>query len=119
MSLALFGLLLGMMIGRLTEPAPVQLLQVQRGDGQLALLFDDEPKVYAEQPEGTLALLFEAHGEEASGSLTVAGRPANWRLSRTERGLLLEVVALRPLRASLAGEADPRGWRVQVQLRGE
>ncbi|MCQ4272173.1 MULTISPECIES: hypothetical protein [Pseudomonas] len=119
LALALFGLLLGMMIGRLNAPQPALLQRVEVLPGALVLWFDREPKVFVERIEGTLAMLIETRGKEAGGQLLLDGRPVNWRIVRVERGLLLNLVAALPLHGALKGAAEEGGWRLEISLRAE
>ncbi|HBW09279.1 MAG TPA: hypothetical protein DEF44_13435, partial [Pseudomonas sp.] len=79
-SLVLIGLLVGLMIGRLTAPGPVQLELVEVQPQGLSLQFDREPEVYDEHLEGAFALLFQAEGEPQSGQLQIDGMPVAWRV---------------------------------------
>ncbi|MBK3869032.1 hypothetical protein GFL09_15285 [Pseudomonas stutzeri] len=115
-SLVLIGLLVGLMIGRLTAPGPVQLETIEVLPQGLALRFDREPEVYGEHLEGAVALLFQAQGEAQSGQLQIDGVRVAWRLQDTEKGLLLHLVAARPLRGEWAGRAEAGGWRFQVRV---
>jgi len=115
-SLALFGMLVGLMIGRLTAPEPRVLEQVEVVAGGLDLWFNEEPKLHGEVVEGTVALLFEAEGKAAKGQLSFGDKPVSWRLRKTDQGLLLSLVAARPLQARWAGESVEDRWRVQVRL---
>lgn len=115
-SLALFGLLIGLMIGRLTNPDPVRLDNIEVHRDQLVLWFNDEPKVHAEVVEGTVAILFDATGAPASGRLLVDGKPVTWRIQRSEEGLLLTAVAARPLQMQWrAVQVDGR-WQTTIEL---
>lgn len=115
-SLALFGLLVGLMIGRLTNPEPRELERIEVVAGGLDLWFNDEPKLHGETVEGTVALLFDAQGKVAKGQLSFGDKPVSWRLRKTDGGLLLSLVAARPLQARWAGESVDGRWRVQVRL---
>lgn len=115
-SMALFGMLVGLMIGRLTAPEPRVLEQVEVVAGGLDLWFNEEPKLHGEVVEGTVALLFEAEGKAARGQLSFGDKPVSWRLRKTDQGLLLSLVAARPLQARWAGESVEDRWRVQVRL---
>ncbi|MFJ4372768.1 hypothetical protein ACIP1T_09125 [Pseudomonas japonica] len=115
-SLALFGLLVGLMIGRLTTPEPRELERIEVVAGGLDLWFNEEPKLHGEMVDGTVALLFDAQGKPAKGQLNFADRPVSWRLRKTDGGLLLSLVAARPLQARWAGESVEDRWRVQVRL---
>ncbi|SDI76866.1 hypothetical protein SAMN05216588_12435 [Pseudomonas flavescens] len=115
-SLAIFGFLVGLMIGRLFHPDAMHLKEVEAGDERLVLWFNVEPQVRIGEFQGTLLLRFEGLGREQRGQLQVAGRTANWRVVREGRELELRVVAARPLRGeSIAEEVEGR-WRLTVRL---
>ncbi|MDD2059965.1 hypothetical protein N5D52_09040 [Pseudomonas sp. GD03860] len=116
-SLAILGMLVGLMIGRLTAPEPRVLEQVQVVEGGLDLWFSEEPKLHGEEVEGTLALLFDAQGKAAGGQLLLQGKPVSWRVQKSDGGLLVTLVAARPLHGDWAGAEDDGRWRVQVRLR--
>ncbi|WP_264311222.1 hypothetical protein [Pseudomonas putida] len=116
LSLAIVGLMVGLMIGRLTTPDERVLEQVEVVQGGLDLWFNEEPKLHGENVEGTVALLFEAQGKAQRGQLSLQGRPVGWRVQKSEEGLLLTVVAARPLHGEWAGAEDAGRWRVQVRL---
>lgn len=118
-SLALFGFLIGLMIGRLLQPDPLWLKQVEVQDGELVLWFDVEPKPREEHAGGVYALRLESFGREQQGQLSVQGKRANWRLQRQRRDLLLRVVAARPLRGAWRAEELDGRWRLLVQLTHE
>ena len=115
-SLAIVGVMVGLMIGRLTTPDPTELQQVEvTGDG-LVVWFNNEPKVHGEQIDGTVALLFDAKGKSAKGQLKLNQRDVNWRVRKSDQGLLLTLVAARPLKGDWAGsEVDDR-WRLEIHL---
>jgi len=115
-SLAIFGLMIGLMIGRLTNPEPSVLEQIDVTDGGLVAWFNDEPKLHGEVVDGSVALLFEAEGKAQKGQLKLDGKDVNWRVRLSDKGLLLTLVAARPLRGQWAGgEVDGR-WRLEVRL---
>ncbi|MDB6445927.1 hypothetical protein PII47_21235 [Pseudomonas sp. 21TX0197] len=115
-SLAIFGLMVGLMIGRLTNPEPSELQQVEIIGGALVAWFNNEPKLHGEIVDGSVALLFDAQGRAQKGQLKLNGKDVNWRVRLSDKGLLLTVVAARPLRAQWAGsEVDDR-WRLEVRL---
>ncbi|MFJ2984450.1 MULTISPECIES: hypothetical protein [unclassified Pseudomonas] len=116
-SLAIVGVMVGLMIGRLTAPEERVLERVEVVQGGLDLWFNDEPKLHGENVEGTVALLFQAEGKAQRGQLSLQGKPVGWRLQKSEEGLLLTVVAARPLQGEWAGAEDAGRWRVQVRLR--
>ena len=115
-SLAIVGLMIGLMIGRLTTPDPSVLERVEVTDGGLVVWFNNEPKLHGEIIDGTLALLFQAEGRPQKGQLKLNGRDVNWRTRKSDGGLLLTVLAARPLQGDWAGsEVDDR-WRLQIRL---
>lgn len=116
-SLAIFGLMIGLMIGRLTNPEPSVLERIEVSDGVLVAWFNEEPKLHGEIVDGSVALLFEAEGPAQKGQLKLNGKDVNWRVRLSDKGLLLTLVAARPLRGEWAGsEVDDR-WRLEVRLR--
>lgn len=118
-SLAIVGMMLGLMIGRLTNPDPVQLQQVEATDDALVVWFSREPALHGERVDGTVALLFDAEGTAQSGRLKVAGKDANWRLRLTDKGVLLTLLAARPLEGDWAGAKVDGRWRLVISLREE
>ncbi len=115
-SLAIFGLMVGLMIGRLTTPEPSVLQQVDTRDGMLVAWFNNEPKLHGEVIDGSVALLFDAEGRPQNGQFKLDGKDVNWRVRLSDKGLLLTLVAARPLRGTWTGsEVDDR-WRLEVRL---
>ncbi|MGY2290906.1 hypothetical protein ACW9H6_13945 [Pseudomonas sp. SDO528_S397] len=118
-SLAIVGVMVGLMIGRLTTPDPVQLLQVEpAGDGAL-VWFSAEPKLHGEHIDGTVALLFDAQGKAQAGQLKLNDKDVNWRVRKTDAGVLFNLVAARPLRGEWSGAKVDGRWRLQIHLREE
>lgn len=116
-SLAIVGLMIGLMIGRLTTPDPTVLQQVEVTDGGLVVWFNNAPKLHGEVIDGTVALLFQAEGKAQKGQLKLNGKDVNWRTRASDGGLLLTVLAARPLQGDWAGsEVDDR-WRLEIHLR--
>lgn len=116
-SLAIVGMMIGLMIGRLTTPEPSVLERVEVTDGGLVVWFNNEPKLHGEIIDGTIALLFQAQGRPQKGQLKLDGRDVNWRTRKSDGGLLLTVLAARPLQGDWIGsEVDDR-WRLEVRLR--
>ncbi|MGF0241514.1 hypothetical protein ACQR3P_19875 [Rhodococcus sp. IEGM1300] len=115
-SLVIVGVMVGLMIGRLTTPEPSALQQVElTGDG-LVVWFNNEPKTHGEIVDGSIALLFAAEGKAQQGQLKLNDKSVNWRVRLTDGGLLLTLVAARPLQGQWAGsEVDDR-WRLEVHL---
>ena len=115
-SLAIFGMMVGLMIGRLTTPDPSALQQIEAGDGVLVAWFNNEPKLHGEIVDGSVALLFQAEGRPQKGQLKLNGKDVNWRVRLSDKGLLLTLVAARPLRGEWTGrEVDDR-WRLEIRL---
>ncbi|PMX15234.1 MULTISPECIES: hypothetical protein [unclassified Pseudomonas] len=115
-SLAIVGLMVGLMIGRLTTPDPVELLQVEPAADGVVVWFNSEPKLHGEQVDGTVGLLFDAQGKAAGGQLKVNDKDVNWRIRKTDAGLLLNLVAARPLRGEWSGEKAEGRWRLEIHL---
>jgi hypothetical protein len=116
-SLAIVGLMIGLMIGRLTTPDPSLLQQVEVTDGGLVVWFNNEPKLHGEIIDGTVALLFQAEGPAQKGQFKLNGKDVNWRTRASDGGLLLTVLAARPLQGDWVGsEVDDR-WRLEIHLR--
>ena len=114
--MAIVGLMVGLMIGRLTAPDPVELLQVTPAADGVVVWFNSEPKLHGEHIDGTVALLFDAQGQAASGQLRVNDKDVNWRVRKTDGGLLLSLVAARPLRGEWSGEKVEGRWRLEIHL---
>ena len=115
-SLAIVGLMVGLRIGRLTTPDPVELQQVETAADGVVVWFNSEPKLHGEHIDGTVALLFDAQGTAASGQLKVNEKDVNWRVRKTDGGLLLNLVAARPLRGEWKGEEADGRWRLEIHL---
>ncbi|MCK9798520.1 hypothetical protein M1B34_12485 [Pseudomonas sp. MAFF 302030] len=118
-SLAIVGVMVGLMIGRLTAPDPVLLERVEVAPDGLVVWFNQEPKVHGEHIDGAVALLFDAEGRAQKGQLKVNGKDVNWRVRKADAGLLLNLVAARPLRGEWSGSEVDEGWRLQIHLREE
>ncbi len=116
-SLAIVGLMVGLMIGRLSAPEPLVLQQVEAQADTLTLWFSAEPKVHGEQVDGVVALLFDAEGKAQNGRLTVAGKDANWRVRLSDKGMLVTLLAARPLQGEWVGAKVDGRWRLVVNLR--
>lgn len=115
-SLAIFGFLVGLMIGRFFHPDAMHLKEVEASDGQLVLWFNVEPQVQIGDFQGTFSLRFEGLGREQQGQLQVAGRTANWRVVREGRELEVRVLAARPLRGEWTAEKVDGRWRLTIRL---
>lgn len=115
-SLAIFGFLVGLMIGRLFHPDAMHLKALEVVDDRLVLWFNVEPQVRVGSFQGTFLLRFEGLGREQQGQVQVAGRAANWRIAREGRELELRVLAARPLRGEVGAEEVDGRWRLTVRL---
>ena len=116
-SLAIVGVMVGMMIGRLTTPDPSQLQQVEVTNDGLVVWFNNEPKTHGEIVDGSVALLFGAEGKAQKGQLKLGGKDVNWRVRLSDGGLLLTLVAARPLQGEWAGSEFDDRWRLEIRLR--
>ncbi|MBU0809472.1 MAG: hypothetical protein KKD30_13145 [Gammaproteobacteria bacterium] len=115
-SLALFGFLIGLMIGRLFQPDPLWLERVEVREQGLELWFNVEPVPREEHADGVFILRLESFGREQQGQLQVQGRLANWRLQRERKDLVLRVLAARPLRGEWRAEEVDGRWLLLVSL---
>lgn len=118
-SIAIFGVMVGLMIGRLTTPDPVELQRIDVLPGGVAVWFNREPQLHGEIVDGAVALLFNAKGNGQRGELKLNGRDVRWRVQKSDKGLLLNLVAARPLRGEWSGTAQDGHWRLEVSLREE
>ncbi|MDI2593265.1 hypothetical protein POF45_17815 [Pseudomonas sp. 681] len=116
-SLAIVGLMVGLMIGRLTTPDPSVLQQVEVTRDGLVVWFNNEPKTHGEIIDGSVALLFEAEGKAQKGQLKLNDKGVNWRVRLSDGGLLLSLVAARPLQGEWAGSKVDGRWRLAIHLR--
>lgn len=115
-SLAIVGLMIGLMIGRLTTPDPSVLERVEVTDGGLVVWFNNEPKLHGEIIDGTVALLFQAEGRPQKGQLRLNGKDVNWRTRKSDGGLLLTVLAARPLQGDWVGSEVGDRWQLEIRL---
>ncbi len=115
-SLAIVGVMIGLMIGRLTTPDPSVLQQVEVIDGGLVAWFNNEPKLHGEIIDGTVALLFQAEGPAQKGQFKLNGKDVNWRTRKSDGGLLLTVLAARPLQGEWTGREVENRWRLEIRL---
>ena len=82
-SLALFGFLIGLMIGRLFQPDPLWLERVEEREQGLELWFNVEPVPREEHAGGVFILRLESFGREQQGQLQVQGR-GDWRAEEVD-----------------------------------
>jgi len=105
-----------MMVGRVMQPDPLWLKQVDVVDQGLVLWFEGEPVPREESVSGAYVLRLESFGREQDGQLHVQGKAANWRVQRQRRDLVLRVVAARPLRGEWRAEEVDGRWRLAISL---
>lgn len=67
-SLAIFGVMVGLMIGRLTTPDPTELQEVQVQPNALVVWFNNEPKVHGEHIDGARRCCSRPRGERKRAS---------------------------------------------------
>lgn len=115
--MAIFALMVGMMIGRLTLPTPAQLEEVQVQPDRLLLWFNHETQLHGEHVDGAIAMVFAAEGSAQNGQMQVNGKFVNWRLAHSDKGLFLNVVAARPLHGDWSGAKVDGRWRLEILLR--
>ena len=119
-SLAILGFLLGLMIGRSLQPALLRLEQVEVTERGLLLWFNEEPQgIRVAQQQGRFSLSLPSLGRAQQGQLQLDGRPVNWRLSKVDRLLQLQVVAARPLTGQWYLAPLEGRWRLRVELAQE
>ncbi len=118
-SLAIVGLMVGLMIGKLTNPEVLELVKIEEQPAALVLWFTGEPKVQSTTVDGALVVQFQAHGLTRNGQVDIDGKKANWRTQPGQEGLLLNVVAARPLQGDISGEKEDGRWRLKLSLREE
>ncbi|MEB0043531.1 MULTISPECIES: hypothetical protein [unclassified Pseudomonas] len=118
-SVAIVGVMVGLMIGRLTAPDPLELQLIEPVEDGLVLWFNDEPKVRGEQVSGSLAMLFNTQGKAQRGEFKLKGKDVRWRVQRADGGLLLNLLAARPLHGDWHGTKVDGRWRLEVSLREE
>ncbi|KAF1069029.1 MAG: hypothetical protein GAK45_01205 [Pseudomonas citronellolis] len=118
-SLATFGLLLGLMLGRLWygDEQPAKLLGVQADEHGVTLRFNHEANVRAGHVEGALALLIEAQGEPGAGQSRLNGLPLRWTLEAHDSSLLLTLLSTRPLQGQWDSEEKDGQWWLRIQPR--
>lgn len=112
----MFGLLVGLMIGKVTAPEPRVLEKIEILPAALVLWFNEEPKVHGEVNDGVLAIAFDARGRPGSGQLPLDGRQVNWRVQQGDQGLLLTFIAARAVQGGWAGSKVEGRWRFEVRL---
>ncbi|MNM83500.1 hypothetical protein D3C81_955620 [compost metagenome] len=119
LSLAVFGLLVGLMLGRLFAPeaGKPRLLTVEMQADALQLRFDREVEVHAGNLDGALALTLAADGEARQGQGRLGDLPLRWRIVPREKDLLLSLVSTRPLRGTWSGAEEDGGWRLTITPR--
>ncbi len=115
-SLVLLGLMIGMMIGRLTAPGPIALEAVEEQPWGLSLWYDREPVVRGEVLHGALVLHVAARAEAQQGQLRLGDTLVNWRVRSAGEISTVGFVATRALHGRWQGEAVDGRWRIDVRL---
>ncbi len=106
------------MIGKVAQPDPRVLDQIEVMPAALVLWFNEEPKLHGEiGADGTLAIVFDARGRPGAGQLPLQGRQVNWRVQQGDQGLLLTMIAARALQGDWSGAEIDGRWRFEVKLR--
>ncbi|MEE4131088.1 hypothetical protein [Pseudomonas viridiflava] len=118
-SMAIIGFTIGTIIGRLQQPVPVELEQIEELPTGLALWFDEEPRYEGRTVDGAVVLRLDASGRPWSGQLRFDSKVARWKLERGEKGLVLTLLAARPLQGDWRTEKVDGRWRLEVSLREE
>ncbi|WKW33228.1 hypothetical protein KIH13_04935 [Pseudomonas viridiflava] len=118
-SMAIVGFTIGTIIGRLQQPVPVELEQIEELPTGLALWFDEEPRYEGRTVDGAVVLRLDASGRPWSGQLRFDSKVARWKLERGEKGLVLTLLAARPLQGDWRTEKVDGRWRLEVSLREE
>ncbi|MGN2405368.1 hypothetical protein ACTACD_06150 [Pseudomonas syringae] len=118
-SMAIVGFTIGTIIGRLQQPVPVELEQIEELPTGLALWFDEEPRYEGSTVDGAVVLRLDASGRPWSGQLRFDSKVARWKLERGEKGLVLMLLAARPLQGDWRTEKVDGRWRLEVSLREE
>ena len=121
-SLAVLGLLLGLMLGRLVNPpheGPPQILAVEPSANGLILTLDAQPAVRAGQLDGALALQIQASGKAEQGQLRIGDAPVRWKLEPDEQGVRLTLLSTRRLQGAWDSAEVEGRWRLTVSARPE
>ncbi|WP_295477856.1 hypothetical protein [uncultured Pseudomonas sp.] len=116
-SMAIVGFCVGMMIGRVTQPEPVELQRIEELPTGLALWFNEEPAVQGDVVDGAIVLHLGAAGQPWKGQLSMDGKVARWRVERAKKGLVLTLLAARPLQGDWRTAEVDGQWRLEVSLR--
>jgi hypothetical protein len=114
-SLAIVGLMVGLMIGRLTTPDPSELQQVEVMQDGLVVWFNNEPKLHGETSTAPWRCCSRPKARRKRAAQ--AQRQGRELANASDGGLLLTLVAARPLQGEWTGsEVDDR-WRLEIHLR--
>ena len=122
LSLAVLGLLLGLMLGRLVNPpreGPPLILALEPSAEGLVLTLDAQPAVRAGHLEGALALQIEASGKAQQGQLRIGDAPVRWKLEPQGTGVLLTLLSTRRLQGAWDSTEVEGRWRLTIRARPE
>jgi len=117
--MAIVGFTVGTIIGRLQQPDPLELEQIEELPAGLALWFNEEPRYQSANVDGAVVLNVQAYGQPWNGQLKLDSKVARWKLERGEKGLVLTLLAARPLHGDWRTEKVDGRWRLEVSLREE
>lgn len=115
-SMAIVGFTVGTIIGRLQQPDPVELVQIEELPTGLALWFTEEPRFQGETVDGAVVVKLDAYGQPWNGQLRFDSKVARWRVERGEKGLVLTLLAARPLQGDWHTEEVDGRWKLEVSL---
>ncbi|WP_122277613.1 hypothetical protein [Pseudomonas syringae group genomosp. 3] len=118
-SMAIVGFTVGTIIGRLQQPDPVELEQIEELPTGLALWFNEEPRYRGATVDGAVVLNVDASGRPWAGQLRFDNKVARWKVEQGEKGLVLTLLAARPLHGDWRTEKVDGRWRLEVSLREE
>ncbi|MDH0292826.1 hypothetical protein N7414_27210 [Pseudomonas sp. GD04087] len=122
LSLCVLGLLLGLMIGRLVNPAhegPAQILGIEPSENGLVLILDAQPAVRAGHLDGALALQIDASGKAQQGQMRIGDAPARWKLQPQDNGVVLTLLSTRRLQGTWDSSEVQGRWRLNISARPE
>ena len=114
--MAIVGFTVGTIIGRLQQPDPVELVQIEELPTGLALWFTEEPRFQGETVDGAVVVKLDAYGQPWNGQLRFDSKVARWRVERGEKGLVLTLLAARPLQGDWHTEEVDGRWKLEVSL---
>lgn len=122
-SLALFGFLVGLMLGRLLEePTTPQnsntIVQLQTYVDGLGICLSEPAQVQAYAEQGVYQLLLlNSKGQSAHGEFALAdGKPVRWRVEPQKAMTRIVFIALQPVIGQWSARLSDDLWCVDVQV---